>query len=397
MPKQIRKQKMKSIAYLTPTFPVLSETFVGTEIRAMANQGHSITSISFSQNQGLAQTEDLELSKSTIYLNQVEKLGASKGFKYLTHRSLAGIKFAYKQKSLPTRSLLYSGLKIAAIVGARKCQHIHAHFAQSTASSAIVAARFLNIGVSFVGHGHDVYTSPSDLALKLKEVDLAIAVCEDMVNDYSNMVVQSNIGLVYCGVDLKSFHTRSIDSKSNRKFLFIGRLVEYKGIEDIIEAVSTIPIDQRPRIDLVGEGELREKLQLKVNHHNLNPWITFLGARTQEWIRQNGPSYMALVGAFKPAKDGSRDTGPVVVKEAMAMGLPVVTTNFMGCKEMITSQCGIKVAPGDSLQLGNAMKKINSMNEQELRKMGEHGRERVASLYTADHQAQKLSALIEAI
>ena len=92
-------KKMKSIAYLTPTFPVLSETFVGTEIRAMANLGHSITSISFCQNQGLAQTEDLELSRSTIYLNQVERLGASKGFKYLTHRSLAGIKFACKQKS----------------------------------------------------------------------------------------------------------------------------------------------------------------------------------------------------------------------------------------------------------------------------------------------------------
>lgn len=218
-----------------------------------------------------------------------------------------------------------------------------------------------------------------------------------MVNDYSNMVVQSNIGLIYSGVDLKLLHTRSIHSNSNRKLLFVGRLVEYKGIEDIIEAVSTIPIEQRPRIDLVGEGELRQKLQLKVNHNNLNPWITFIGARTQEWIRQNGPSYMALVGAFKPAKDGSRDTGPVVVKEVMAMGLPVVTTNFMGCKEMITSQCGMNVAPGDSLQLGNAMKKINSMGEQELRKMEKNGRERVASLYTADHQAQKLSTLIVAI
>lgn len=87
----------------------------------MANREHSITSISFSQNRGLAQTEDLELSESTIYLNRVDTLDASKEFKYLTYRNLAGIKFACKQKSLPTRSLRYPALKIAAIAGARKC------------------------------------------------------------------------------------------------------------------------------------------------------------------------------------------------------------------------------------------------------------------------------------
>ena len=50
----------------------------------------------------------------------------------------------------------------------------------------------------------------------------------------------------------------------------------------------------------------------------------------QDWKRQNEPNYMALVGAFKPAIDGSQDIRPVVAKEAMAMGLPIVTAYFMG-------------------------------------------------------------------
>ena len=55
---------------------------------------------------------------------------------------------------------------------------------------------------------------------------------------------------------------------------------------------------------------------------------------------------------------------------------------------MVALQCGIKVSPSNYLQLRNVMKKINSINEQELRKMGEHGRERATSLFTANQQAQ---------
>ena len=75
--------------------------------------------------------------------------------------------------------------------------------------------------------------------------------------------------------------------------------------------------------------------------------VHFLGARPREWLLENAPHYFGLVAPFKIAPDGSRDSGPMVVKEAMAMEMPVVATRFMGNKDMITPEIGFLAEPGD--------------------------------------------------
>lgn len=389
---------MKSIAYIIPCFPVLSETFVGTEMRAMARQGHQITPIAFRRHHGLAQAIDIEYSNIVIYLEEIGWGKAINAIKYLNVcSSINGIAFALRQKELPVKSLIYNALKIAAIAGVRRCTHIHAHFAQGTAASAIVAARLINAKVSFVGHGHDVYESPADLKLKLDEVDRAIAPCQDMCRDFKQISNNSVIDLVYCGVDVDLFIPRKNAGHSNGKFLFVGRLDKIKGVDDIISSVALIPASQRPYIDLVGEGQLRKELEMNVKQLNLHPWIKFLDARTKEWICQFGPQYMAFIAPFKLDKSGARDSGPVVIKEAMAMGLPVITTEFMGCKEMVTEECGFKVIPNQPKLLANAISKMMSMSPEELYQMGMAGRERCVNLFSDDHQAQRLSRIIESL
>ncbi len=388
---------MKTIGYVLSSFPVLSETFIGTEMRGMVAQGHRVQPIAFQRPSAPGQRADAALAEKTIYLNEMGMEGETGQWFLPAASSWKGLAFAAKQQGIPFRSLLWNAIKLAKVARMEKCDHLHAHFAQASTATAIVAARLLGIGVSFVGHGYDVYATPSDLPLKLKSVDFAVAVCRDMRHDFYDLVPEARVELVYCGIDTQRFRPISIAGEPGNQLLFIGRLCETKGVQDLLEALALIPEPLRPVVDLVGEGVLRMELEQRVQVLGLSPVVRFLGSRTAEWIAEQGPHYKALIAPFCKASNGDRDTGPVVVKESMAMGLPVLTTHFMGCKEMVADETGMRVAPNAPSELAEAIIKLTSMPMDDLRTMGARGRERVVSLFSADRQARALSTLLESV
>lgn len=364
-------------------------------MRAMRNLGHKVTPIAFHRHTGPSQVQDRRLAASTWFIEDLRFADAIQGL--LGGRLSVGraLTFALKQNGMSARSLLYSAAKVASVLRYEGCQHVHAHFAQATTATAIVAARMLGLTVSFVGHGFDVYATPADLPLKLESADFAVAVCKDMQNDFRSLAPEASVGLVYCGVEPERFQPRSLPSGRSGRLLFIGRLCATKGVDDLLIALSLLPEQQRPQVDLVGTGPLQDDLERQAKNLGVAPWIRFLGNRSSEWIAEHGPSYRALVGPFKCAPNGDRDTGPVVVKEAMSMGLPVLTTAFMGCKEMVAEATGIKVPPGDPQRLAEGLERIMSMGEDVLTTMGDAGRSRLANLFSARRQALALSSLVE--
>ncbi len=387
---------MKRIAYLIPAFPVFSETFVGTEIRAMERRGHSVLPVAFARPEGPVQPQDEPLARRTRYVGELGLAAALTTLPHLRPSLLRALAFVWRQQGLGRLSLLYSAARIAGLLAREGVEHIHAHFAQGTAASAIVAARLLGIGVSFVGHGFDVYAHPYDLPLKLSEADFAVAVCRDMQLDFSAQAADCRVELVYCGIEPERFGRPRHDA-DNGRLLFIGRLTDSKGVSDLLHALALIPAAQRPGLDLVGEGQQLPELLMLTRALGLTADVTFLGRRPSTWIARHGPAYRALVGPFKPGRNGTRDTGPVVVKEAMAMGLPVITSDFMGCKEMVDTSCGLRVPVGDVPALATAILTLGQLDSRERRRMGEAGHRRVLKLFTADAQAAHLSRLVEGL
>ncbi|WP_369613738.1 glycosyltransferase family 4 protein [Marichromatium sp. PS1] len=388
---------MKTIAYLIPAFPVLSETFIGTEIRAMESLGHRVVPIAFRRHPGPAQASDQRLAVRTWYLSDLGPADAAEALGGIRPSLLRGLGFALRQRGLPRAALLYGAARVAAVMRYEGCTHIHAHFAQATTATAIVAARWLGIGVSFVGHGSDVYATPADLALKLDRADFAVAVCEDMRRDFTALAPRARVGVVYCGVDARTFAPVVSGAAEADRLLFIGRLCETKGGADLLEALALVPAAHRPRLDLVGDGPLRASLRARCTRLGLDDWVEFLGARPAEWLARHGPGYRALVAPFRIAANGARDTDPVVVKEAMAMALPVITTTLMGCKEMVTEESGWRVAPGDRAALARAIETVATTAPLRLAAMGQVGRRRLLELFTAERQARALSALVEEV
>ncbi|MCG8613052.1 MAG: glycosyltransferase [Pseudomonadales bacterium] len=391
---------MKTIGYVLSGFPVLSETFIGTEMRSMGLLGHEVVPISITRPNSAAQPYDQSIASETHYLENIGRAQAMASFVRKLSQCADAVGFARAQKSIPAKSLLLLSAKIAYVAERTGCNHLHAHFALHTAAAAITAAKLLKIPVSFVGHGFDIYATPADLALKLRAANFSVAVCKQMQQDFLRLNHTATTELVQCGLELHRFPYRATQ-QHNGRLLFIGRLTEKKGLTYLFEALAGLPREARPQLDIVGEGAMKtqlEQLQLSLNLHKS---VAFLGAKDSQWISRYGASYMALLAPFHEASNGDRDTGPLVLKEAMAIGLPVITTAFMGCPDILGSnlqgnpETGILVPPRNKVALGEAILKMMTMSQPQRQKLTESARARIEHHYSALHQCKILSGAIE--
>lgn len=385
---------MKAIAYVLTAFPVLSETFIGNEIRAMEARGHRIVPFVFDLRDGPAQPRDGEIAARAIPLSTIP---ARQGLRMLplVWRALP---FLIGQQRLPRRSLLWNGLKLAGAIRAAGCSHVHAHFAGGSAAHGVVAARIAGLPATFTCHGHDVYAEPEDLEVKLAAADRVVAVCADLEEDLRALESKTALVRIPCGTDPERFRPCPMDAQDNGRFLFIGRFVGSKGLDDLFMALDRLEGDVAIRLDIVGDGPLRAEIEEAADRINGNGFheIRLLGSRDAAWLADHGPAYRAACLPFKATADGNRETGPLVVKEAMAMGLPVISTAFMGVKEMVTPHTGFLVPPADPAALARAMAQVNAMPSSCRRDMGAAGRSRLLRHFTLAGQARALSAMIEA-
>jgi glycosyltransferase involved in cell wall biosynthesis len=163
----------------------------------------------------------------------------------------------------------------------------------------------------------------------------------------------------------------------------------------LLHALKLLTASQRPVIDFVGDGVLKEDLMQFVDDHQLTEHVNFLGAKQSTWFIANSHQYDAMIVPFELASNGDRDTGPVVVKEAMALRLPVITTYFMGCKEFITRSSGLHVPCKNPPKLAEAITQLYAMSALEVQSLKDNAYNRVCELYGAKKQALKLSSVIE--
>jgi len=381
-----------TILYALAAFPVLSETFVSNEIRAMRAQDHRIIPVALAPHDGPCQPEDEGFRVETLALGAEPlwpALGGSLG------HAAAALPFLRSQMGLPRRSLWLAGARLAHIARREGATHIHAHFAHSAAATAIIGARLAGITCSFIGHGYDIYGTPSDLAAKLAHADIPFATCHDMATDFRDLAPTARVATLFCGVDPGRF--RPGPGVDHGRLLAIGRLAPQKGYSTLLEALHALPPVQRPVVDVIGDGPLRDEILAQRNALGLHAHVNLLGARHSGWIAAHGPAYRGFLAPYVITANGDRDTGPLVVKEAMAMGLPVVASALMGMKEMVAPETGHLVPPGDVGALARGLSWLAGLRCDQRAAMGHAARARVEAMFTLNGQAATMSRAIEGL
>src|SRR5262249_4731112 len=256
---------------------------------------------------------------------------------------------------------LYQAVLLAQEVRRKGIGHLHAPFASDAATVARYAARFAGVSFSFTARAKDIFhesVSHDDLRRKLSDAAGVIT-----VSDYHLEYLRTTYGplaarvqRIYNGLDLNEFSYRA---PSNRPALVlaIGRLVEKKGFEDLLEACAIIKNQRRPfRCRIIGDGPLRDALQAQIERLDLQDCVELVGARPQNEVIEEMQNAAAVAAPCVIGKDGDRDGLPNVIQEGLALGTPVVSTDVAGIPEVVRDgETGLVVPQHDPPALASAM------------------------------------------
>ncbi len=193
---------------------------------------------------------------------------------------------------------------------------------------------------------------------------------------------ENKVKVIPFGIDISGFSAGGNAGKG--PLLFVGRLVYYKGIDVLLEAVSRIP---EAELVIVGDGPLKEQLKINIEQSGLSDRVQLLGNISNEKLK----TIMNESGALVLPSTHKSETFGLVQLEAMASSIPVISTNLpTGVATInIDNETGFVVAPGDVSELAEAINKLYQ-DSQNAYEQGLNGRARVEKYFSRETMAHNL-------
>ena len=225
----------------------------------------------------------------------------------------------------------------------KKIDHLHSHFAHDPTLIAFLVHEITHLPFTFTAHARDLYQVPEEvLTDRIREARAVITCCGANL-EYLKQIApsqQSKFSLVYHGVNLKDFQPAfspvTPSAKEVPVILSVGRLVEKKGFQDLLQALLIVKVKGEPfRCTIYGDGPLGEQLEKWIEEHGMSSDVVLMGDRTQKELISIFQNATLFVLTPVQTEDGDRDGIPNVLVEAMAVGLPVITTAVAGIPELV--------------------------------------------------------------
>jgi colanic acid/amylovoran biosynthesis glycosyltransferase len=268
-------------------------------------------------------------------------------------------------------------------------EHLHAHFAGGAALDALRLSALTGRSFSVTAHAYDIFASPRNLREKLERATAAFTGCEYNLVHLRSLAPAASVHEVVMGVDASAFARRA-PLPGGRTVLAVGRLVEKKGFGVLVDAAALLP-DVAVRI--IGDGPLRDELSSRIASRGAP--VELLGRRPPTDVLAAMQEADVLAMPCIVARDGDRDSMPVVVKEAMAMGLLVVASDEVGLPECVLAPWGFLADPGDPASLAGALRAALALGPRERRAAGEAARAWVLAHADVDRETAAMAAVIE--
>jgi len=296
---------------------------------------------------------------------------------------------------------LISQLALTEERNGKRIDHLHAHFAHDPALVAYLVHRITGISFSFTAHARDLYQVPVEpLVDRIRRASVVITCCHANM-EYLNQIAPSDqpkFKLVYHGINLKDFQPVSSPSakpvSESPLILSVGRLVEKKGFQDLLQALLIVKEKgEHFQCAIYGDGPLYQELDEWIEEHNLRAVVVLNGNRTQKELISVYRNATLFVLTPVQTEDGDRDGVPNVLLEAMAMGLPVISTNVAGISEAVDDkQNGLLYPPHDVEGIASGIVELLS-NENERTLLGRAASRKVMEQFDITQAANRLKTL----
>ena len=363
------------VGYVLKKYPRYSETFIVNEILAHEQAGLAIEIFSLMPPSDTHFQDIISRVRAPVHYLECKGIKAEDFWTTLKEVSLCLPDLWEKLTIAATEPYIevYQAVVLARQVREKGIQHLHAHFATTATSVAKLAAYFAGVPFTFTAHAKDIYhesVSREEFRKKLQDASGAIT-----VSDYNVAYLQQHYGplankvkRIYNGLDLEQFKSR-VPSLDSARIVAVGRLIEKKGFGDLIDACAILAgKGVFFSCQIIGCGELAEKLQTQIDAHNLNAHVQLLGPRPQQDVIRIIREAAMLVMPCVVGRDGNQDGLPTVLLEAMALGTPTVATDVTGIPEaVIHGRTGLIVQQNNPLNLSEAIALLLSDSELRLR------------------------------
>lgn len=363
------------IAYLTSCFSTQSHTFIRREIVALRELGLEVSLFGIHKDES-APSDTQPWQDETHYLYPIavgEQIAAT--FKYFVKSPIKYIRGAVKafnstEFSLKRRLKMlfhyFVAVRTADTLLAQNCEHVHAHFMNVSTSVAMYAAYHANIPYSVTVHSAGTYKTPHILGTnqKLSEAQFLIMISNYNIQ-YFNAIepCKEKSHLVRCGMDLNNFTFNGSEQYKARKplkILAVGRFVEKKGFIYLIQAIALLAKqNHEAELTIIGSGPLESQLKAEVKRNNIGDSILFTGQKSSDFVHNAMSQSDVVVVPSVTSTTGEMEGLPVVIMEAMATGIPVVSTKHSGIPEIVLNeQTGLIVEEKNSQALADALAKL---------------------------------------
>lgn len=398
----------RRILYVVARFPTISETFIVNEWWEVSRllplelvslaRGHS-PQVHPQSARLLSRVHFIALlSPRTIGANARLAVRAPRRYLATLTRTVLGSRGA-KGGVLLGAVLFWKSVRIAELCRELDITHVHSHFISRPTTCAWVVHELTGLPFSATAHAHDIFRRPALFVEKMRDCAFLATISE-----YNRRYLRAQLGeaarprieIVRCGVntDLFAFRPRV----TFQRLITVARLEDQKGIDDLLLAFASLH-HEFPNLTLaiVGDGSRRRSLEGLARTQGLGDRIQFRGVLPADKVRDELDAADVFVLPARPSGGGRIDGIPVALMEAMACGLPVVSTSLSGIPELvIDGRTGLLVPPSQSAALAAAIRSL-LVDPARARHLAEAGRQHVVQYFDLAQEARKLAQLVAAV
>jgi glycosyltransferase involved in cell wall biosynthesis len=406
------------LGYLYSRYPVISQTFCDAEMLALEQRGLELVIGSvYPPLTSLRHEYIFRLSTPIHYAPPQEILRILERNAKTSRKWPGDLVQQHEKKYGPAakaQQRARNALYFAQFFARRGVDHVHVHFANRAAHTAVFVKEISGIPFSVTAHGQDFMKDLGSDDL-LREI-CAAAEFVAAETEYSRDLLRqrcpesvAKIHRVYNGIDLQRFPAPDFEAARARhgeqamvapyhlpRIVSVGRLVAFKGFDVLIDACAELARRQIDFVcDIIGDGPLRGTLQAKIEQLDLSSRVNLLGALSQGAVLEKLRATDIFALASTTDAQGATDVFPTVILEAMASARPVLSTRLAGIPELVVDgQTGMLAPPGDSTALAQALEQL--LREPELRlRFGHAGRQRVEQHFRIEQTVAPLVDLFQ--
>jgi glycosyltransferase involved in cell wall biosynthesis len=387
---------MTKVAYVMNGFPRLSETFIAHEIHQLERLGTPLRLYSVKQeHEPIVHPVVAAIHAPLVYLPDASSLSGTTLVRWLRdnlptfanahatvlrQRPLAwlctlgsALSLAWKHRPAPLalrkvfiKEFLQAGWIADAVLREGDVSHLHGHFCHGVATITWFTSRLSGLPFSFTAHAKDIYQAELNPGRLLERKMgaarfVATCTCANAQVLRARHPRPGDVHAIYHGLDTQWFAPQPLVASTEAPLLLaVGRLVEKKGFDQLIAACALLK--QRGaafRCVIVGEeGSAGPALRAQIDALNVAEHVQLHGAVTQDRLREIYRGAQAFVLPCRVMEDGDRDGFPNVLAEAMAMGVPVVSTPISGIPEMIDDGVHGLLVEGSAASLADAIERL---------------------------------------